>query len=365
MSSQASNAGRAEAKVRQKLVESGAVDVMIDIRGNFFYTRTVPCQLWFFDRAKERDATRRNQVLMIDVRNIYREVTRAIYDFSPEQQKNISAVVWLYRGQTERFLGLVEDYLAQAVAEGQATAEPLLRFECELSKLTDLVRPLATEAREPDPIGETWAQLTSTQAALSADLVTFASDVSKWTTDWELSSSCATRENMTLHAAREILHDMSERCLELAERMDLAANTAGQVVDIAVNELAAKESAIWANSDINRARKNLENSRSGGVESLRRPQYFVRQADWLQERFPDAELRDVEGLVKLVTLAEIEMHDWSLTPGRYVGIPPYEEDEGIDFRDTLRSIHTSIQRLDNEATELMAQIARNFEKLGV
>ena len=53
MSSQASSAGRDEAKVRQKLVESGAVDVMIDIRGNFFYTRTVPCQLWFFDRAKE------------------------------------------------------------------------------------------------------------------------------------------------------------------------------------------------------------------------------------------------------------------------------------------------------------------------
>lgn len=55
MSSQASSAGRDEAVVRQKLIESGAVDVMIDIRGNFFYTRTVPCQLWFLDRAKERD----------------------------------------------------------------------------------------------------------------------------------------------------------------------------------------------------------------------------------------------------------------------------------------------------------------------
>ena len=58
MSSQASSAGSDEAKVRQKLVETGAVDVMIDIRGNFFYTRTVPCQLWFFDRAKEKDPER-------------------------------------------------------------------------------------------------------------------------------------------------------------------------------------------------------------------------------------------------------------------------------------------------------------------
>ena len=65
---QASSAGRDEAVVRRKIVEVGAVDVMIDIRNNFFYTRTVPCQLWFFDRAKERDEERREQVLMLDAR---------------------------------------------------------------------------------------------------------------------------------------------------------------------------------------------------------------------------------------------------------------------------------------------------------
>ena len=142
MSSQASSAGRDEAKVRQKLVETGAVDVMIDIRGNFFYTRTVPCQLWFLDRAKERDEQRRDHVLMLDARNVYRKVTRAIFDFSPEQQKNIAAIVWLYRGQTGRFLGLVEAYLSQAVAEGQATDEPLEGFEEALGALIDFGRTL-------------------------------------------------------------------------------------------------------------------------------------------------------------------------------------------------------------------------------
>ena len=96
MSSQASSAGRDEAKVRRKLVESGAVDVMVDIRGNFFYTRTVPCQLWFLDRAKEQDP-RADYVLMLDARGIYRKVSRSICDLSPEQQKNIAAIVWLYR----------------------------------------------------------------------------------------------------------------------------------------------------------------------------------------------------------------------------------------------------------------------------
>ena len=164
MSSQASSAGRGEAKVRQKLVESGAVDVMIDIRGNFFYTRTVPCQLWFFDRAKEKDEARREHVMMLDTRNIFRKVTRAIFDFSPEQQKNIAAIVWLYRGQSDRFLRLVKSYLAQALVEGQAVAEPLSAFEGALGKLIDLSGPFATEARDPDPLAETWEELTSNQA---------------------------------------------------------------------------------------------------------------------------------------------------------------------------------------------------------
>jgi type I restriction enzyme M protein len=85
MSSQASSAGRDEATVRQNLIETGTVDVMINIRGNFFYTRTVPCQLWFFDRAKEKDAARHDHVLMLDARNIFRKVSRAVCDFSPEQ----------------------------------------------------------------------------------------------------------------------------------------------------------------------------------------------------------------------------------------------------------------------------------------
>ncbi len=151
MSSQASSAGRDEAKVRQRLVETGAVDLMIDIRGNFFYTRTVPCQLWFYDRAKERDPERADQVLMLAARNIYRKVSRAICDFSPEQQRNIAAIVWLHRGQSERFLTLLASYLGSAIAGGQATAAPLAAFADGLGKLIDRMAPFATAARDPDP----------------------------------------------------------------------------------------------------------------------------------------------------------------------------------------------------------------------
>ena len=363
MSSQASSAGRDEAEIRRKLVETGAVDVMIDIRGNFFYTRTVPCQLWFFDRAKEWDETQRDHVLMLDVRNIYRKVTRAIFDFSLEQQKNIAAIIWLYRGQADRFLELVESYLAQAVAEGQATAKPLLPFEQALGKLTDLIEPFATQARDPDPMAETWAELTSTRAALSAEIETFATEVAVRAADWADGGNGATRDNALLHAARKGLHDMAERCRGLTKQIDVAARLAGRSVVIAVKELHALESNLWANTDANRARRTLENARVPAVEALRWVRYFVSQADWLQKRFPDAELRDVEGLVKLVYRAEIAANDWSLTPGRYVGVAPEEEDEDFDFEEVLRSIHIDLKELNDEAAELAARIARNFEGL--
>jgi type I restriction enzyme M protein len=88
MSSQASSAGHSEKDVRKQIVETGDVDVIISIRSNFFYTRTVPCELWFFDRAKP--AERNDKVLMLDARQIYRKVTRTIYDFSPEQMQRTS-----------------------------------------------------------------------------------------------------------------------------------------------------------------------------------------------------------------------------------------------------------------------------------
>jgi type I restriction enzyme M protein len=107
MSSKASSAGGGEAKVRQKLIETGHVDIMISIRSNFFYTRTVPCELWFLNRNKPENM--RNKVLMIDARNIYRKV-RARYTISAQSnEKNLTSIVWLYRGQEERFLELVEE----------------------------------------------------------------------------------------------------------------------------------------------------------------------------------------------------------------------------------------------------------------
>jgi type I restriction enzyme M protein len=360
MSSQASSAGRDEATVRQKLIETGAVDVMIDIRGNFFYTRTVPCQLWFFDRAKEKDEARRDHVLMLDARTIFRKVSRAVCDFSPEQQKNIAAIVWLYRGQSDRFLRLVVSYQAAAIAAGEAASGPLAGFETALGKHVALIEPFAKFKRENDPLAEPWAELTAARATLTADIEAFAKEAAAQGTAWPRAS----RDNAGLNTARLALHPLADRCRDLTKEIDLAAKLAGRVVDIAVTDLDARNSDVWDNADVTKARKALEASRAEAVEALRLARYFVRQADWLQERFPDAKLRDVEGLVKLVDRATIKAQDWSLTPGRYVGVAPEEEDEHFDFEEALRAIHIDLKGLNDEAAELAGRISKNFGELG-
>ena len=131
-----------------------------------------------------------------------------------------------------------------------------------------------------------------------------------------------------------------------------------------MKELDARNSDAWDNADVNKARKALEEARAGAVEALRLARYFVRQADWLQERFPEAKLRDVEGLVKLVDRATIKAHDWSLTPGRYVGVAPEEVDEDFDFEEALRAIHIDLKGLERRGRRTGGADRPNFEELG-
>jgi type I restriction enzyme M protein len=361
MSSPSSSAGRDEAVIRQKMVATGAVDVIIDIRGNFFFTRHAPCQLWFFDRAKERDAARRDHVLMLDARNIFRKVSRSICDFSPEQQKNIAAIVWLYRGRTDRFLALVVSYLAQAVRLGEAVGLILNFFDDALGELANLVALFAMVERTPDPLAEPWDELTAAQVVLAADIEAFRTEAAVQSKEWEK----AGRQNAGLHAARAALHPLAQRCRNLTKQIDLASKLAGRVVDICVKDLAARNSDLWVNADISRACKALDDARARVVEALRKTRYFVQQADWLQDHFPDAALCDVNGLVKLIDRATIAAYDWSLAPGRYVGVVPEERDKDFDFEEALRAIHIDLSGLNEEATELAEQIARNFEELMV
>lgn len=185
MASSATDAGNSEKLIRQKLVETGAVDCIVAVGNNFFYTRSLPCHLWFLDRGKKKENKRK--ILMIDARNTFRQINTTLRDFSPEQMEGLTAIIKAYRGE-------------------------------DVSK-------------------------------------TFASN------------------------------------------------------------------------------------------------------PWLKENFPSGSYGDVEGLCKIVDVAEVEENDWSLTPGRYVGYS-IELDEDFDYTARLGEIHSELATLNSEATTLMQQILK-------
>jgi type I restriction enzyme M protein len=369
MSSQASSAGRDEAKVRRKLVETGDVDVMVAIRSNFFYTRTVPCELWFLNRAKPE--AHRNKVLMIDARNIYRKVTRKIFDFSPEQEQNLLAIVWLYRGEPLRYLDLVAGYCRRMLAEGTVcftmkddageTVKPLPDFIGALTTLRGSIEPFLKTLAKDAPHVEALKELDDAIPLFKADAEAFQKSVSDQLAAWGQQKTT----NGELKKAVDRLATLAETSRDLVKQSDLLYKLACRLIETCENECAARDSDDWASRDITRARKAADAFRALAVEQLKQVRYFWKQAHWLTERFPDAELRDVEGLVKLVERAEIEANDWSLTAGRYVGVAPEEEDEDFDFEEALREIHVELEDLNAEAVQLAATIKKNFEELGV
>jgi type I restriction-modification system DNA methylase subunit len=524
MSSQASSAGRDEAKVRQKLIETGDVDLMIAVRSNFFYTRAVPCELWFIDlgkpdqpsspallpkgeggegahyrgrygfsglveRARElrkkqtpaedlfwqlvrnrqylglnfrrqhqvgdyildfychdarsaieldgavhehrkkkdtrRDAylesqgikvirirneellgnpetimkylasqlllqdsplplgeesgegrfsgalNRKGHVLMIDARNIYRKVTRKIYDFSTEQEQNILAIIWLYRGQTEKYLYLVAGYCRRILDEGAGCfitqdangnpIEPLPSFITSLDTLRDALQAFLNTLSKDAVHADVLKELDEAMPAFKADVGAFRMSVAKQQSAWATQKT----GNGELKKAVHRLAPLAESSRNLVKQTDLLYKFTCRLIETCENECDANNSDAWANREIARARKAADQTRQLAVKQLKQVRYFHRQARWLTERFPEAKLRDVEGLVKLVDRAEIEANDWSLTPGRYVGVAPEEEDEGFDFEEALRDIHVELEDLNAEAVKLAAIIKKNFEELGI
>ena len=98
MANSASDARQSELDIRQRLIQDGAVDVMVAVGSNFFYTVTLPCTLWFLDKGKG-GTDRADTVLFLDARNIYQQINRAQRDFTPQQIIFLASLVRLYRGE--------------------------------------------------------------------------------------------------------------------------------------------------------------------------------------------------------------------------------------------------------------------------
>lgn len=354
MASSASDAGHTEKDIREKLVKTGAVDVMMAIGNNFFYTRSLPCTLWFYDRAKEtQDAllpgahNSRDQVLMLDARKIYRKVTSKVNDFSPEQLQNLICIVNLYRGNTQKFADTVQSYLDTATELAQTSASTIAALQKTLHSIVgeEKIRAISPELFQTLQNLEDYAAVVTQQdeflntvqqhnPANLAQLATLAKGLRK------------TQDKLI----KQLLDAISSAVKE----QQLNKNTAWKSLNLKdqLDELRSLQLQLSGNPS----------EEEPGL--LHETEYFWKQAQWLQSRFPAGVYADVEGLCKVVTQAEIAAKDWSLSPGRYVGVDS-SSDEDFDYEARLQEIHLELEGLNEEAVGLANTIFENFKAIGV
>lgn len=292
MASSASDAGYSEKDIREKLVKTGAVDVMVSIGTKFFYTLSLPCTLWFFDRAKEKDKTRANQTLMLDLRDVYRKVSSNLHDFTPEHLKNIHAIVAAYRGDNS--------LLEQTVSEYKKT------YQEAIKSANKLIKEYADTFNRED---------------IEADKLKTAK--------------------------KEIQLSLK---LYLAETKELLKG----------EEYKKKEKRDKVNEDKTKTEEIIAEVIALIDEAI----YFQKEYNWLIERFPNNQYKDVLGLCKVVSHDEIAKNDFSLTAGRYVGVASLI-DEDFDYEERLGDIKMELNELNEEASKLANQIQTNLTDLGL
>ena len=308
--------------IREKLVKSAHVDVIVSVGNNFFYTKSLPCSLWFFDRGKA--ASVRDKVLFIDARNYYTVVDRTLNEWSPWQLKNLNAIVWLYRGETKKYHALLEEYLSALRGAIADLAEEIKGY----TVLLDLDRKVILDA-----------------ALKRADTALKAAGMA---------------ELLSLQPLRDAIGEITvavKTCSEaMLKRFDKipAKCQKGllEELDLGVTRFSAYKKALTGRGE------SLTAAIHDTIERT------LEEGNWLVAKFGKGVYADISGLCKIATVTEIEKKSWSLTPGTYVGIAEIEDD-GVDFAERMREIHAELLSLQAESNTLMKIITANFKELGM
>lgn len=324
MASSATDSSGKDRDIREKLVRTGHVDVMMSVGNNFFYTKSLPCSLWFFDKGKPEEL--QDKVLFIDARNYYTAVDRTLNEWSEWQLKNLNAIVWLYRGEREKYTALIDEYINRI----KSYVSSIVSFQTEMlsaEMLPDFYREANAkgyELQQKAAVMETLDDCADIRQGLEDFLRLQKSAVAKFVPYLEKN------KDKTKTPVKQLL-----------------AGRAGR----------SPARVSWYV-------KELKSIISSHEQSIRECVDIVREAQWLYEKFGDGEYQDIPGLCKLASRTEIAEKQYSLTPGAYVGVAPVEDD-GVDFTLRMGEIHRELLELQKESNELMETISKNLEGMGL
>ena len=147
MASSSTDSQGKDKDIRQQLVQTGHMDVMVSVGNNFFYTKSLPCSLWFFDKGKQEAL--RDKVLFIDARNYYTVVDRTLNEWSEWQLKNLNAIVWLYRGEVDKYQKLVDEYRHE-LGDALPFAQRAAQLETDLQNARSEAKKALAEAQRKE-----------------------------------------------------------------------------------------------------------------------------------------------------------------------------------------------------------------------
>ena len=402
MASSASDAGNKDRDIREKLVKTGHVDVMMAIGNKFFYTVSLPCTLWFYDKGKPDDL--QDQVLMIDARSVYHVVSARSHVFTDEQLANLTAIVWLYRGEQDKYRQLLHRYQQQARNWLGQLATRLQHDDDTISQLLDKLNTFATSSSVDDlldplprnaaPTPEQQQARAARQAELTPALADFRQAIRSTLADTStreatqalldaasaVSSQTASTANpagqVPAHAPLAEAQQQLESLLPLLKSASKALEARHKhslaLLDTAEKTLRARQSKHFESARVRALKEQLKPAddrqdaptvRDQSLHTLKQASYFIQQGHWLHNRFPQGIFNDVPGLCKAVTREEIAANDYSLTPGRYVGVAASTDDDEEDFIEKMREIHDELAELNEQAGFLAKKISFNLKEV--
>ncbi len=334
MANSASDARHSEAEIRRTLIENNLIYGMLTLPSNMFYTVTLPATLWFFDKAKNDD-----KVLFIDARNIFTQVDRAHREFSEEQIQNIAIISQLHKGKREKFVELIDGYFEEGMErlfENKEKVEPVSH---------QLLEVLEDEAGK-EAVGGLVAQWSGLKKLSELH------EMYRKKPESEI-----VKKNRAQHELREAFDPFFASLHEGLKALDRTVRHHEKKMA----EEAQLEGKRISTDRKTKALKAALEELHGEVKSAE--QYF-QHVRWLQDRFPKAEYEDVTGLCKLASLDEIKEQDWSLNPGRYVGVVIEEDGKTEEeFVADLLAMNDELSALVLQANAITSVIDKNLHAL--
>lgn len=350
MANSASDARHSEADIRRTLVQNNLIYGVLTLPSNLFYTVTLPATLWFFDKGKADD-----KVLFIDARNVFTQIDRAHRELTEEQIQNLAIIPRLHKCRRAEFVALVDRYFAQGL-------ERLIQSQAHIPALAERLRiVLGEEGVESGAAEAVRARAAGLDAvehlqAQWADLGPMALVQQVYFAEHGAGEDIAA-QNKAQHVLRAQYAPFFSSLHASLKQLDKAIRGLDK-------RKAEAAKAAGKRGGGNRQTKVVKEAVMALHDEVKQAESLFGHIEWLQQRFPQAAYEDVTGLCKLASPAEIEEQDWSLNPGRYVGVVIEEDGKTEEeFLADLADMRDQLDDLTECAVDLNRTVVANLNTL--